>query len=197
MDGTGLGELVDHIGPARVLALVGASGVGKSSLVNAIVGHELLETGEVRDADAKGRHTTTARELVLLPGDAGMILDTPGIRAIGLWEAEHAVDLVFGDLEQLAGECRFGDCGHTAEPGCAIVAAVEAGEVDGRRVARYLDLIAELAQQAQREEERARRERRGGGGRRAAAGGGARARRALPPGGGDRPCRSHSSGASP
>jgi len=171
-DGTGLEDLRRRVGAGRTLALVGASGVGKSSLVNALVGHELLEIGDVRSSDAKGRHTTTARELVLLPNDGGLVLDTPGIRAIGLWEAENALELVFGDLEDLAAECRFGDCAHDAEPGCAIGEAVESGGVDARRVERYRDLVAELAAQREREEERERKERkapsggRGGRGRR-------------------------------
>lgn len=161
-DGTGLDELVAAIGPGRTLALVGASGVGKSSLVNALVGQELLEIGEVRSSDAKGRHTTTARELVLLPDDAGLLLDTPGIRALGLWEAEDALDLVFGDLEELSGECKFGDCAHDSEPGCSIAAAVEAGEVDTRRIDRYKALVAELAAQRAREEERERNDKKDG-----------------------------------
>lgn len=162
-DGTGLDDLRALVGPGRTLALIGASGVGKSSLVNALVGHELLEIGEVRSNDAKGRHTTTARELVLLPDDAGLLLDTPGIRAIGLWEAEDALDLVFGDLEELGAGCRFGDCAHDGEPGCAIAAAVDDGRVDARRVARYRELVAELAAQRAREEERERKEQKRGG----------------------------------
>ena len=161
-DGTGLDQVRDLLDEGRTLALVGASGVGKSSLVNALVGHELLEIGEVRSSDAKGRHTTTARELVLLPDHAGLVLDTPGIRAIGLWEAEDALDLVFGDLEDLATRCRFGDCAHGSEPGCAITEAVGAGEVDARRVVRYTDLVTELATQRAREEERERRDQKGG-----------------------------------
>ena len=161
-DGTGLDQVRDLLDEGRTLALVGASGVGKSSLVNALVGHELLEIGEVRSSDAKGRHTTTARELVLLPEHAGLVLDTPGIRAIGLWEAEDALDLVFGDLEDLATRCRFGDCAHGSEPGCAITEAVGAGEVDARRVVRYTDLVTELATQRAREEERERRDQKGG-----------------------------------
>jgi ribosome biogenesis GTPase len=160
-DGTGLDALRDRLGRGRTLALIGPSGVGKSALVNALVGTEVLETGEVRATDAKGRHTTTARELVLLPGDGGLVLDTPGIRAVGLWEAEDALDLVFGDLEELADTCRFGDCAHRAEPGCAIRAAVDEDGLDGRRVDRYLALVAELAAQRAREEERARGEQRG------------------------------------
>ena len=120
----------------RTLALIGASGVGKSALVNALAGEERLEVGSVRNVDAKGRHTTTARELVLLPNEAGLVLDTPGIRSVGLWEAEHALDLVFGDLEELSGGCRFHDCVHGSEPGCAISAAVTDGTLDAKRVER-------------------------------------------------------------
>lgn len=154
VDGAGLGDLVAHIGTGRTLALIGASGVGKSALVNALAGEELLEVGSVRGADAKGRHTTTARTLVLLPGDAGLVLDTPGIRSVGLWEAEHALDLVFGDLEELSAQCRFGDCAHGSEPGCAITAAVDGGSLESKRVERYVDLVAELETQRRREERR-------------------------------------------
>ncbi|MEQ8840153.1 MAG: ribosome small subunit-dependent GTPase A [Acidimicrobiales bacterium] len=165
VDGRGLDDVRSLIGSGRTLALVGPSGVGKSALVNALAGHEVLEVGEVRDADAKGRHTTTARELVLLPDDAGLVLDTPGIRAIGLWEAENALDLVFGDLEALATECRFGDCAHAGEPGCAITDGVASGAVDERRVQRYRALVAELAAQREREAERERRDQKDGRGR--------------------------------
>jgi ribosome biogenesis GTPase / thiamine phosphate phosphatase len=165
VDGSGLDLLSAHLSPGFTLALIGASGVGKSSLVNALVGDEVLEVAEVRGSDAKGRHTTTARELVLLPGGHGLLLDTPGIRAIGLWEAENALEMVFGDLEELATGCRFGDCAHEVEPGCAIIAAVDDARVDGRRVDRYRALQQELAAQRSREEERERREQKGGRGR--------------------------------
>ncbi|MEO0492281.1 MAG: ribosome small subunit-dependent GTPase A [Actinomycetota bacterium] len=164
VDGTGLDEIGTRIGAERTLALVGESGAGKSSLVNALVGEELLDVGEVRANDAEGRHTTTARELVLVPDDGGMLLDTPGIRTLGLWEAEHALDLVFGDLVELAQHCRFRDCAHRGEPGCAVQAAVDAGEVSAMRVRLFLELVDELESLRAREEQRARRQK--GGGRR-------------------------------
>ncbi len=157
IDGRGLDDLRGRVGSARTLALVGESGSGKSSLVNALVGEDVLDVGEVRSSDAEGRHTTTARELVMLPDDAGMVLDTPGIRTLGLWEAEHAVDLVFGELVRLADDCRFGDCAHRKEPGCAVQAAVDAGEVSRMRVRLFLELVDELDGLRRREEERRRR----------------------------------------
>ena len=163
VDGRGLADLRHRIGAGRTLGLVGESGAGKSSLVNALVGDEVLEVGEVRASDAEGRHTTTARELVMLPDDAGLVLDTPGIRTLGLWEAEHAVDLVFGELVELAEGCRFRDCAHRGEPGCAVQAAVDAGDVSPMRVRLFLELVEELEGLRRREEER---QRRGGGGRR-------------------------------
>lgn len=166
VDGRGVAELRTMIGAGRTLGLVGESGAGKSSLVNVLAGEDVLEVGEVRASDAEGRHTTTARELVLLSGDAGLVLDTPGIRSLGLWEAEHAVDLVFGDLADRGRDCRFRDCAHGKEPGCAVRAAVEAGEVSKMRLRLFLELVEELDALRRREEERERRHRRGGGARR-------------------------------
>lgn len=166
VDGRGLEELLGSIGAGRTLVLLGESGAGKSSLVNALVGTDVLEVGEVRAGDAEGRHTTTARELVLLPDDGGLVLDTPGIRTLGLWEAEHALDLVFGDLVERAAACRFRDCAHGQEPGCAIREAVDQGAVSVMRVTLFLELVAELEALRTREEERQRRQGRSGGGRR-------------------------------
>ncbi|MEM9465823.1 MAG: ribosome small subunit-dependent GTPase A [Actinomycetota bacterium] len=163
VDRRGLDAVTAQIGPGRTLGLVGESGAGKSSLVNAIVGDMVLEVGAVRSSDAEGRHTTTARELVLLPDDAGMVLDTPGIRTLGLWEAEHALDLVFGDLVDLRAGCRFRDCACRGEPGCTVQDAVDAGRVSAMRVRLFLDLGDELDALRRREEER---QRKSGGGRR-------------------------------
>lgn len=142
----------------RTLVLLGESGAGKSTLVNALVGAEVQRTNEVRSGDAKGRHTTTARELVLVPG-GGVLIDTPGVRGVGLWDAEAAVERVFADIGDLAEECRFGDCSHRVEPGCAVRAAVDAGRLEPARLERYLRLRDELDEQAQRREDRRRRAR--------------------------------------
>ena len=156
----GLDEVEAMLGRGRTVALLGESGAGKSTLVNALVGDEVLETGEVRSGDAKGRHTTVSRELVLRPG-GGLLVDTPGIRAVGIWDAEESLARVFGDLEDRATGCRFSDCAHQGEPDCAVLAEVATGRVDVRRVDRYRALRRELADQREREVQRERRNSRG------------------------------------
>jgi ribosome biogenesis GTPase len=156
--GNGVDAVHDLVRDDRTLVLLGESGAGKSTLVNALVGAEVQRTSEVRSGDAKGRHTTTARELVLVPG-GGVLIDTPGVRGVGLWDAAGAVERVFADIGDLASGCRFGDCSHRVEPGCAVQAAVDAGDLDGARVARYLRLLDELDEQDERREDQRRRAR--------------------------------------
>jgi len=128
--------------PGRTLAFIGSSGVGKSSLINALVRDDALPTGEVREKDSKGRHTTTRRELVLTPSGA-LVIDTPGMRELQLWGVEEGVEDVFTDIRALAARCRFGNCGHTNEPGCAIRAALAGGELSPGRFDAYRKLKAE------------------------------------------------------
>ena len=148
--GTGLDPIRRRLGPGRTLVLVGASGTGKSRLVNALAGAEAVPTGPVRPSDARGRHTTIARELILLPGDGGLVIDTPGLRSLSPWDAEAAFHRVFADLQRLSAGCRFSDCAHGAEPDCAVRSAVEAGDLDPRRFDRYLALRREMAEQRAR-----------------------------------------------
>jgi len=145
--GFGIDELRDAIRPGETLVFIGPSGVGKSTLVNAIIGEQGAATADVREGDRRGRHTTTVRELIELPS-GGVVIDTPGIRAIGLWAADIALDEVFADIAELAHDCRFRDCTHRQEPGCAVTNAVEAGVVDSFRLSRYQLLWQELAEQA-------------------------------------------------
>ena len=159
-DRSGLDSVAALMAPGRTVALLGESGAGKSTLVNALVGAEVLATGTVRVGDAKGRHTTVSRELVLRP-EGGLLVDTPGIRAVGIWDAEEALARVFGDLEERSADCRFADCVHDTEPDCAVRSEVEAGQVDHRRVDRYRSLRAELVDQREREVDRERRLSRG------------------------------------
>lgn len=142
-DGRGLDALRRWVCDDRTVVLIGESGAGKSRLVNALLGAAVQATGAVRAGDAKGRHTTSTRDLYPVPG-GGVLLDTPGVRALGLWDANEGVAQVFDDLEQLADRCRFADCNHGTEPGCAVRAAVAAGEVDEDRVERWLVYIDEL-----------------------------------------------------
>lgn len=139
--GEGVAELGERIAGGTVV-LLGESGAGKSSLLNALAGNEVALTGDVRTADAKGRHTTTRRELHRLPG-GGIVVDTPGVRAIGLFADVEAIDATFPDIEDLRSQCRFNDCSHDHEPGCAVHAAVAAGELPAERLEAYRSMIAE------------------------------------------------------
>ena len=151
--GDGIDSLRAYASGNRTVALIGASGVGKSTLVNLLVGDEVQATAAVREGDQRGRHTTTARELVLLPG-GGVLVDTPGLRAVSLWDADEGFAQAFADIEALAARCRFRDCAHVSEPGCAVRAAVERGELDRDRLENYLRLDQELDAAARRREAR-------------------------------------------
>lgn len=140
--GEGLDEIRAYLAPGRTVALLGSSGVGKSTLLNVLLGAEVQRTAEVR-ADGKGRHTTTTRELFRIP-DAGVVLDTPGMRELQLWESEVGLDEAFADIVELTGACRFPDCRHVGEPGCAVLAAVEAGTLTAERVEGFRHLRDEL-----------------------------------------------------
>jgi ribosome biogenesis GTPase len=149
--------LRDHLGPGRTAALLGSSGVGKSSIANALIGEEVLRTREVRESDSRGRHTTTGRQLVLLPG-GGILIDTPGMRELQLWDTGEAVAGAFGDVESIGEGCRFRDCRHAGEPGCAVLAAVASGMLPEARLESYRKLQGEQAFQATQQEERGRLE---------------------------------------
>ncbi len=148
--GEGFESLLGFIEPTRTVALIGSSGVGKSTLVNTFAGEELFATAAVR-RDGRGRHTTRHRELVALPGGA-LLIDTPGLRELQLWDG--ALDEAFSDLDALAADCRFNDCAHDTEPGCAVQAAIAAGEVDPARLASYRKLERELETVAARRSRR-------------------------------------------
>jgi ribosome biogenesis GTPase len=135
-------------------ALLGSSGVGKSTIVNRLVGHDLLRTQDVRESDGRGRHTSTARQLVLLPG-TGVLIDTPGMRELQLWDAAESIPSAFADIDALAGACRFRDCRHQQEPGCAVRAAVAAGDLSAGRFGSYQKLQAEQAHQSKQLDRRA------------------------------------------
>ncbi|WP_189147350.1 ribosome small subunit-dependent GTPase A [Streptomyces lacrimifluminis] len=122
--------------------LLGQSGAGKSTLANALLGVDVMEVQATRDADGKGRHTTTTRNLLALPG-GGVLIDTPGLRGVGLWDASTGVGQVFAEIEELAAGCRFQDCAHTAEPGCAVLAALDSGTLAQRRLESYRKLLRE------------------------------------------------------
>jgi ribosome biogenesis GTPase / thiamine phosphate phosphatase len=154
--GEGLDELEPYLAPGQTVALLGSSGVGKSTLANRLLGEELLATGEVRK-DGRGRHTTTHRELVRLPSGA-LLLDTPGMRQLQLWADESALDETFADVAELASQCRFADCAHGSEPGCAVRAALSDGSLPQIRWESYGKLQRELRSLAVRQDARLRSE---------------------------------------
>jgi ribosome biogenesis GTPase len=153
--GEGLDPLHAYVGRGRTLALVGSSGVGKSTLINALVGREARATGAIRERDGRGKHVTTRREIVAMPG-GGILVDTPGLRELGLWASEEALDEGFADIEALAAACRFRDCRHDAEPGCAVRGAIEAGTLDPARFAGREKLAREIARLERRHDGAAR-----------------------------------------
>ncbi|HEY9061542.1 MAG TPA: ribosome small subunit-dependent GTPase A [Pseudobacteroides sp.] len=142
--GEGIEEIRKYFTKGKTIALLGSSGVGKSTFVNLLAGEELLKTQGIREDDSKGRHTTTHRELLLLP-DGGVVMDTPGMRSLLPWEADEGMEIMFGDVEEIAGSCRFHDCSHGNEPGCAVREALESGRLEERRWKSWLKLQKEMA----------------------------------------------------
>lgn len=155
VDATGLDALRAHLAPGRTVALLGSSGVGKSTLVNALLGEERMRVSAVREDDSRGRHTTTYRDLIALPG-GGLLIDTPGMRELGMWGGGEGLDKAFGDIEVFAEACRFRDCTHDGEPGCAVQAAVDAGELDAERLEAFRALCREQAYYERKHDDRAR-----------------------------------------
>ncbi|MEA5019768.1 MAG: ribosome small subunit-dependent GTPase A [Gordonibacter sp.] len=138
--------------PGTTAVFIGKSGVGKSSLVNLLVGNEIQETAAVREGDGKGRHTTVSREMISIPG-GGCVVDMPGVRGLGLWDADAGIGAAFPDVEEFAAQCRFRDCRHENEPGCAVRAAVDSGDLSVARLVSYQGLRQETVQVKERREE--------------------------------------------
>lgn len=141
--GEGLDNLKKYFKPKNTLVFLGSSGVGKSTLVNTLMGAEVMKTSEIREDDSKGKHTTTNRQLLMLPNGT-MIIDTPGMRELGMWNSEEGIDRTFQDIEQYIGMCKYTDCTHTNEPGCRILEAIENGEISQERFHSYIKLKNEL-----------------------------------------------------
>ncbi len=158
LTGEGLEELAAYLAPAKTVALLGSSGVGKSSLANRLLGAEVQATKELAE-DGTGRHTTTTRQLIRLAGGA-LLLDTPGLREVQLWSADDGIDEAFADVDELAAGCRFNDCAHRREPGCAVQAAIDQGRLPRERLQSYRALQRELARLARKQDARLRSEER-------------------------------------
>ena len=155
LEGTGIESLTPLLAVGKTVALLGSSGVGKSTIVNALLGYERQATGAVREDDQRGRHTTTMRELLLMPGGA-LLIDNPGIRSVGMWEIEEGLADAFADVEEFASNCRFRDCTHSGEPGCAVRAAIADGSLGAGRLESMNKLARESAAVARRVDHEAR-----------------------------------------
>jgi ribosome biogenesis GTPase len=152
----GLDPLREYLAPGKTVALLGSSGVGKSTIINGMLGFEQLKTGAVRAYDSKGKHTTTYREMILFP-NGGIVIDTPGMREIEIWSDEDGLSSTFGDIEALVGQCRFNDCRHDSEPGCAIQDALADGDLDVRRFQSYIKLQSGMRHLAIRQDQKVQR----------------------------------------
>lgn len=142
MNQSGLDEIKKYFNKGNTIVFLGSSGVGKSTLVNTLYGEEVMKTSEIREEDSRGRHTTTSRNLIMLPNGA-MIIDTPGMRELGMWDADNGISKTFQDVEKYIGLCKFSDCTHSNEPGCRILQAIKDGELSEERYEQYLKLKKE------------------------------------------------------
>lgn len=158
IDGTGMDELKAHLEPGKTAAMLGSSGVGKSTIINLLLGYERFETHDVRESDGRGRHTTTFRELTVTSA-LGLIIDTPGMREIQMWTEEDALERSFNDLQAFAQDCRFSDCSHASEPGCAVQRAIQSGELEEERLLSFRKLQREMRRNAQQQDLKARLDR--------------------------------------
>jgi ribosome biogenesis GTPase len=156
-DGSNVDSLRRHIGPGKTAALIGSSGAGKSTLINRLLGRDRLPAGPVRESDSRGRHTTSRRELIAL-ADGALLIDTPGMRELQLWADEESLARAFDDVEAIAARCRFADCRHESEPGCAVRDALVNGTLDAGRFGSFLKQRRELGRLALKGDSRARRQ---------------------------------------
>jgi ribosome biogenesis GTPase len=157
LTGNGFEELKAIAEAENTVVLIGRSGVGKSSIINQLAGREIMHTRELRETDLRGRHTTSHRELIRLANGA-ILIDTPGLREMQLWAGDESVRTAFPEIDEYAEECRFRDCSHTREPGCAVQAAVASGDIDQARFESYLDMQKELRYLKSRQDDKVRKQ---------------------------------------